>query len=277
MQTLDLKGFQQSLASAKSIVVLMPENPSLDVVAAATSLSLALGEDGKETTVACSSLMLVEFNRLVGVQKVSDSIENRNLTVSFQDYEATNIERVSYNIEGGRFMLVVSPKSGVTAPNTDQVILGYRGIAADVVILVGAPSRESLGKFAKSEELLGQSKIALINNIPVANFASPLELIDPSASSVCEVVMQVIEGLNLRLNPDVATNLFAGLRVGSDNFQKVTADTFSAASRLLNAGARLESSVSQTSTQANVPGAPAEEAPAEWMEEPRVYKGTTLP
>ena len=156
MQNLDLKGFQQALSEAKSVVILMPEKPSLDTVASATALSLVLSQDNKEVTVACPSPMLVEFNRLVGVQKVTDSIENRNLTISFEDYEATNVERVSYNIENGKFMLVIAPKTGTLAPNKDQVVVGYRGVAGDLVIVVGTPSKDALGKKKKNFLLRAQ-------------------------------------------------------------------------------------------------------------------------
>lgn len=276
MQTLDLKGFQQALADAKSVVILMPENPSLDVVASATCLSLALGEQGKEAVVACPSAMVVEFNRLVGVQKVTDAIENRNLTVSFEDYEATNIERVSYNIENGRFMLVVAPKAGVTAPNKDQIILGYRGVAGDLVIVLGAPTKESLGKFAQEKELFSQQgKVVLINTVPVAGFPGSIELVTPGVSSLSETVMQVVEGLNFQLNADMATNLFAGLRSGSDNFQKVTADTFASASRLMNAGARLDMAAPATEDTVAQAVAP-NPTPVEWTEDPKIYKGTSI-
>ncbi|MBI4029011.1 MAG: hypothetical protein HY376_01475 [Candidatus Blackburnbacteria bacterium] len=276
MQNLDLKGFQQTLAEAKSVVILMPEKPSLDTVASATALGLALNQDGKEATVACPSPMLVEFNRLVGVQKVTDSIENRNLTISFEDYEATNIERVSYNIENGKFMLVIAPKTGTLAPNKDQVVVGYRGVAGDLVIVVGAPNKDALGKFNQEKELFGEgSKVILVNNTPVSGFSSVSELISPDASSISESTLCVIEGLNLHLNPDIATNLFVGLRAGTDSFQKaVTAETFSAASRLVSAGARLDSQATTPNTVQNQPQAAA---PASWMEEPKVFTGDRLP
>lgn len=276
MQNLDLKGFQQVLSEAKSVVILMPEKPSLDTVASATALSLALSQDGKETTVACPSPMLVEFNRLVGVQKVTDSIENRNLTISFEDYEATNIERVSYNIENGKFMLVIAPKTGTLAPNKDQVVVGYRGVAGDLVIVVGASSKDTLGQFNQEKELFGEgTKVVLVSNTPVSGFNSASELISPDASSISESALRVIEGLNLHLNPDMATNLFAGLRAGTDSFQKaVTAETFSAASRLVRAGARLDSQAATPSTVQNQPQATT---PASWMEEPKVFTGNRLP
>lgn len=277
MQTLDIKSFQDNLKDIKSVVILMPENPSLDTVAGATSLMLALQEAGKETTIAAPSPMIVEFNRLVGVQKVTDSIDNKNLTISFEEYDATSVERVSYNIENGKFMLVISPKAGTTPPNKDQVIVGYRGVAGELVIVVGAASRDSLGKFAKNEELFNQNtRVAVVGNAPVQNFTQNLELINPQASSISEVVHDILESASLNVTPDIATNLFMGLRAGSDNFQKgITAETFTRASRLLSSGARLEPVTVVNPSPSPTPV--VQNTPAEWTQEPRVYKGTTLP
>lgn len=279
MQTIDINNFQNMLKDAKSVLVLMPENPSLDAVAAATALSVALEDTGKDVTVAAPTPMLVEANRLVGVQKVTDLPDNKNLTISFQDYDAGQIEKVSYNIEDGRFMLVVSPKPGTTSPNKDQVIVGYKGIAGDLTIIVGAQNRNSLGKFAQKPELFGEgSKIVLVGNTPAEGFTGVSELVNPQSSSVSEVVYEIVESAGLPKNADVATNLFFGLRAGSDNFQKgVTANTFTTASKLLNDGARLEPLPTQPMQAAAGRPEPVEGPPAEWTQEPKVYKGSTLP
>ncbi len=277
MQNIDIDSFKKLVSEAKTVCVLMPENPSLDAVAAATSISLMLETLGKDVTIASPSPMLVEANRLVGVQKVTDLPDNKNLTISFQDYDATQIEKVSYNIEEGKFMLVVAPKAGTTAPNKDQVIVGYKGVAGDLIIVVGAVSRNSLGKFAQNQELFSaNTKVALIGNTPAEGFQNVTELINPQGSSVSEVVYELAEKAGVKVNPDVATNLFFGLRAGSDNFQKnITANTFATASKLLTEGARLEPlNVPQAQSAMQTPQ--AAQAPAEWTEEPKVYKGTTL-
>ncbi|MBI2268011.1 MAG: hypothetical protein HYU80_01025 [Candidatus Blackburnbacteria bacterium] len=278
MQNLDIKTFQNVLSESKSVLVVLPEKPSLDSVAGALGLSLSFKEGGKEVTVASPSPMLVESNRLVGVNKITDNIDNRNLTITFKDYDAEGIEKVSYNIENGKFALLVTPKVGVTAPSEDQINVGYKGVSADLVIVVGASDKNSLGKFNEQGELWnGDLKVSLVNNTPPQGFSGGIELVNPQASSVSEVAFQIIESLGLPVNQDLATNLFMGLRAGTDSFQKnITAETFAVASRLLRAGARIEPVVLQSPKPANDQNQnPA--VPREWMEQPRVFKGTTLP
>lgn len=275
MQAIDIKSFQDTLSQSKSVLIVLPENPAFDHVAGALSLHLAVKEWGKEVNVVCTTPMIVEFNRLVGVDKVCDNVADKNLTIAFENYDASDIEKVSWNIEDGQFTLLVSPKSGITAPSREQVKLGYRGIAAEIVIVVGAQSKNELGKLAQSNELFGQDvRVAVVNNTPSSGFASPMELINPQASSLSEVVFQLIESMGLPINRDIASNLFMGVRTGTNNFSAggVNADTFATAARLMRAGASIGPEVLNVK-----PGKiPGEAVPADWKE-PKIYKGSTLP
>lgn len=272
MQSIDIKSFQDVLSASRAALIVLPENPAFDHVAAALALRLALKEWGKEANVVCPTPMIVEFNRLVGVDKVQRNIADKNMTIAFEGYNAEDIEKVSWNIEDGQFTLVVSPKSGVTAPTQDQVKLGYRGVSAGLVIVVGSQNKKDLGELADSNELFGQDvRTAVINNLPVSGFTSPIELINPQASSVCEVVFQLIESMGLPINKDIASNLFMGQRTGTNNFSvlSVNADTFAIASRLMRAGATLEAGVKE---KGKIP----QSIPQEWTQ-PKIYKGSTLP
>ena len=122
--------------SSQSILILLPTKPYFDQVAGGLTLFLSL-KTSKQVAISCPSEMLVEFNRLVGVDKVTSEFGNKNLVIKFTNYKASGIERVSYDIENGEFKLSVIPKPGVIPPNQDQVSMGYAGLSADVVILIG--------------------------------------------------------------------------------------------------------------------------------------------
>ena len=94
--------FKSLLEEAKSILILLPLRPFFDQVAGGLGLYLALRES-KEAAISSPSEMVVEFNRLVGVNKVTNELGNKNLVIKFSDYQATGIERVSYDIENGEF------------------------------------------------------------------------------------------------------------------------------------------------------------------------------
>src|SRR5689334_79210 len=92
----------QLIDSSSSVLIILPTKPYFDQVAAGLSLYLAL-RDKKDATITCPSPMTVGFNRLIGVQKIVSEIGNKNLTIKFAGYDATNIEKVSYDIENGEF------------------------------------------------------------------------------------------------------------------------------------------------------------------------------
>src|SRR5258708_7031003 len=109
------------VGSAKSILILLPTNPTFDEVASATSLYLALGqEQGKEINVYSPTPMVVEFNRLIAVNKIKNEIGNKNLAVSFKNYDPQGIEKVSWDIDNGEFKLTVVPKVNVAPPSAEQ-------------------------------------------------------------------------------------------------------------------------------------------------------------
>src|SRR3972149_3066864 len=127
------ESFSSLVDSASSILILLPNKPYFDQVAGGLSLYLSLS-DKKPTAVSCPSPMTVGFNRLIGVNKISSEFGNKNLVITFPNYDAANIEKVSYDIENGEFKLTVVPKEGFTAPQKEQINITHSGISADLVI-----------------------------------------------------------------------------------------------------------------------------------------------
>ena len=68
--------------SAASVLIVLPTKPYFDQVAAGLSLYLSV-HDRKEASIFCPSPMTVGFNRLIGVNKISTELGNKNLTIKF--------------------------------------------------------------------------------------------------------------------------------------------------------------------------------------------------
>ncbi|MBX4205890.1 hypothetical protein KW795_01710 [Candidatus Microgenomates bacterium] len=281
--------FGSIISSAKSILILLPNNPTLDEVAAGLSLSLVLPQD---SNVSCETPMLVEFNRLVGVNKIRKDLGNKNLSVKFVGYKADDIEKVSYDIEQGEFKLTVVPKLGMNAPKVDQVSLSYSGVSADLIVLIGGDDKDSFP--ALNQKDLQTAKklhfgVRALDNIEVIEFARP-------ASAVSEVLAHLIKesGLVQSFDPDTATNLLTGIEEASQSFTHpyVNADTFSLVSELMKSGGR-RSTVERVRPEqfpmGAIPGVTplpedstdpegieVENAPQSWFEKPQIYKGTSV-
>lgn len=280
MAVADITRFQKLLPEIKSALIVLPQNPSADAVAGGLAIYLTLQKNSVSATVSAPTPMLVEFNRLVGVDKVREDLGENNLVITFESYPADDIERVNCGIEGEKFTLVAVPKPGNKAPRKEQVTLSYSGVSADLVIAVGANYPEGLGKFAQKKDVFETENLAILGNSPLSGWPKPIELIDASGSSISEVAYDVIEECGLALDEDIATNLFLGMEAGTKNFTSlgVTAQTFAKASRLLAAGARRAPRF-QPAFQTPRPqkGVQQSSPRNDWQDQQRVFKGPTLP
>lgn len=290
------------LDPANSILILLPTDPTFDTFAAGLSFFLAL-QGTKTTQIAASSPVTVEFNRLIGVNKVASELGNKNLVVSFYDYKAEDIERVSYDIEDGQFRLTVIPKPGIAAPNKDQVKLSYSGVSADTVILVGGVNENHFPAIF-SKDLLGAKLVHIGNRVISSDSSKGILSFATPSSSISELIAKVLSQLSLPVDPDIATNLLMGIEDATDNYKspEVTAETFEITAGLIRAGGRRLAKVG-LDRQNFPPGAipqtvtksepyredlsmvadekiedkesTVEEPPEDWLQ-PKIYKGTSV-
>lgn len=283
---MDTTRFQDVLARSSSVLVVLPQNPDLDTVAAGLSLYLALTNYGKSTSVFCPSDMLVEFNRLVGVDRVSRELGEKNLTITLREYPADNIDRVSYNIEKGQMELTIIPKNQVNAPTPEQVVGKLGGMSADTAILIGNVTRESLGDGAYQELEKVPQKVQIAQRMsapaprPLGQAGGrPVEIIDPAASSISELVGNLLFDINLPVSGDAANNILMGVTTATNNFTSgnVRPETFELAAKV----ARIRNGLSAQGTPQGVESAgqavaseaaPQEQTPADWTQAPKVYK-----
>jgi len=230
--------FKSVINQSKSVLILLPTKPYFDQVAAALSMYLVL-RDQKDTTVYSPSPMTVEFNRLIGINKISQELGNKNLVIRFTDYKASDIERVSYDIENSQFRLTVIPKQKITPPTREQIELTYSGVTSDTVIIIGG-ANESHFPALSSKDLstanivhVGTRDIALSSNKSYVSFSRP-------GSSVSEIVAALISESGLNMDEDIATNLIMGIEEASNNLQDsaVTAETFAVISDLMRKGGK---------------------------------------
>ncbi len=267
------------VSSAKSILILLPTEATFDSVATGTSLYLTISsEEGKEVNIYAPNPIVVEFNRLIGVNKIKNELGNKNLGISFSNYNPQGIEKVSWDIDNGEFKLTIVPKTNVMPPTQDQVTVTYAGVAADLVILVGGSDENSFPAI-KTEDL-ANAKLVHVGvsqlNIPNRNISS----LATTGSSISEVAANLIKNSGYKIEADIATNLLMGIEEATSAFtaNNVTADTFMLVSDLMRAGGKrlAQGQVMASEYPAGaIPGMP-QNVPASWTENPKIFKGTSV-
>lgn len=274
------------IEQSKSIIILLPTKPFFDQVAAGLSLFLFL-RDKKDVSIASTSPMTVEFNRLVGVNKISQDLGNKNLMIRFSDYKAADIERVSADVEDGKFTLKVIPKPNVQPPSKDQLEFSYAGVMSDTVFLIGGVN-ESHFPALSSNELSG-TKIVHIGNRGLNVSSGDVISLARPAVSVCEVVYHLTKESGADIDVDIATNLLMGIEESTKKFSSpdVTAETFEIVAELIRKGGKRNIMPRQTRPQYPPGSIPSrvvqkkdnnqqkEKTPKDWFE-PKIYKGTSV-
>jgi len=240
-KTYNIEPVKAALQTAKQILILLPQNPNVDSVAAALALHLTLTKKGLAATLGCSTPMTVQFNRLFGVDKIKPRIGNQNLVISFS-YPEDSLEKVAYDKDPAnqKFHLTIEPKAGMQPLDASQVEFSYTGSSADVIFVIGAKTLEDLGELYKQEKALLDNKGKTIVNVSTLDKNTQfgtVNLYDPTASGASEIMVSVIKGLELSLEPDMATNLLAGIEAATQNLaQARSADTFEAVTELMRLG-----------------------------------------
>lgn len=228
--------FRSYLDSARSVLILLPKRPYFDQVAAGLSLYLSL-VGKRDVDIVCPNPMLVEFNRLVGVDMVKTESGNKNLVIKISGYKADDIERVSSEVKDGELYLTVVPQPGINPPSKEQIMLSNSGVSADLIILIGGADQSHFPMIL-NEDLAPIAKVHIgLRPLSLPEGLSVFSLVKAS-SSVSELVADLIREMELEIDSDIASNLIAGIEIGSNHYSSdgVSANTFQTIADLMRLG-----------------------------------------
>lgn len=231
---------KEIVGSAQNVVVVTHGKPTMDSLGSSLALMLGLISLGKKATVVCPDAITVELSGFVGVDKVVRDFGKKNFVVSF-DYVDGSIEKVSYNIEGKKFNLVVEHRPGFEPLTPDKVNYAYQGVSADLIITVDTLNWNQLGDvYTNNKDLIASKPVINVDFHNENLNYGQLNLVDPGASSTTELVAELMATLGVKLTTDIATNLLNAIYEATKNFQNsnVTSMAFEVASVCLKAGAK---------------------------------------
>lgn len=231
---------KELVGKASDIVIVTHAKPTSDSMGGSLALMLGLVSLGKKATVVCPDPVTVGLSGFVGVDRVVRDFGKKNFVISL-DYVDGSIEKVSYNIEGKKFNLVVEHRPGFELFSPDKVQYSYQGVSADLVMSVDTLNLPDLGDVYEhqKEVIHGKSIINIDFHGNNANYGA-LNLVDPGASSTTELIAELLATLGVKLTTDIATNLLNAIYDATKNFQNpnVTSMAFEVASVCLKAGAK---------------------------------------
>lgn len=262
--TNDINKIKELLDKAQDVLVVTHERPTADSMGSALALYLGLVGLGKRVTIACPDQMTVEHSNFVGANKVITSLGKKNFVISL-DYVDGSIEKVSYNIEGDKFHLVIEPRPGFEQFSPEKVHYSYAGSNVQVIVSVDTIHLGGLKKlFDEDKELFASKPIVNVDRHPNNAHYGHTNMVDPEASSTAELTAQLLMGLGVALTQDIATNLLNAVYIATNNFQNtnVSAGAFELAGMAMKAGGKRFGQKPAPSEEAPVGESVAEKAPS---------------
>lgn len=236
----------KNISQAKRIAVALPKQLTLDALCAGlaieTSVSSSSTKTGNATTVtlisASSELPATQF--LKNQPQVYKTLTNsKGLSIKVSNSHAQPGE-LRYEKEADGLVISITPSEGEFIDADVSVLPSAANF--DLVIILGAANFESLGSiYTDNTKLFFETPNINIDIDPANEYYGTVNLVNTTATSLSEVVMDVIEAMpNALDNEIVATNLLAGIISQTASFRdpKTTPTALLKASRLVEKGAK---------------------------------------
>lgn len=221
---------------ANNILVTVSANPSVDQLAAAIGTTLLLNKLGKHATAVFSG----EIPSIIEFLEPQKTIESN--TDSLRDFiislDKNKADKLRYKVEDNHVRIFITPYR--TSISDKDLIFSQGDFNVEVVLALGITKQQDVDKaVAAHGRILHDATVIDISTSQVSGMGS-LNLINPKASSLCEMMVDI----GVALKPDVldmqmATAFLTGIVAQTSRFsnEKTTATTMEMSSKLLAAGA----------------------------------------
>lgn len=228
------------IAKSTNIGIAVGKQPSIDEMGSALSLYILLKNANKRVSIASQSDPIVEISSLVGIDKVQKQFggDAGDLVVSFP-YKEGEIEKVSYTLENNHLNIIVKATEQGLSFNEKDVQYTRGSGSVDLLITVGADSLSEVGTIIDEQKLSNVPVINIDNSATNQGFGDII-LVNPQASSLCELMADIVLTLGFTLEQDVAQNLLSGIMSATKNFQDPNTSTlaFEVSAYLMKNGAQ---------------------------------------
>ena len=232
-QKTNMKNYQAGdiktmLDSAKSAQIVIPQT-SIDSVGAGLALALGLKKKGLDVSVFTTSPTDNNYSKLSGLELLTTELKKNDLTITIE-HPVDQIERVSYNDDGGKLNLIVQTKTTSPQIQNDKIFINNGGVMADISFILGDDS--TLGTNA---DIVSKGNWVVISDKQINPAWAKAVIVDPSAP-FSEIFSFLLPMIGLEIDMDMGKNLLIGLRVATQSFSvNVSPESFEAGALCLKA------------------------------------------
>jgi hypothetical protein len=224
------------LQQANNILVTVSNDPSVDQLAACIAMTLLLNKLDKHATAVFSG----EVPNTIEFLKPEETIEKD--TNSLRDFiialDKSKADKLRYKVEDKVVKIFITPYHTSLSENDLEFSQGDFNV--DVVLALGVKEQQQLDQAITTHgRILHDATVISVNNTAEGGLGS-INLHDPAASSLSEIVTSIAKDLGPKLlDQQIATALLTGIVAATDRFRddNTTALTMNTSADLMAAGA----------------------------------------
>ena len=224
------------IKQAQNILVTVSANPSVDQLAAAIGLTIALNKQNKHGTAVFSGQVpsTIEFLKPEDtLEKTTDSL--RDFIIALDKSKA---DKLRYKVEDEVVRIFITPYRTSLSQNDLEFSQGDFNV--DVVVALGVSNQQDIDAAITAHgRILHDATVASISTSGQGDLGT-INWVDPNASSLSEMMLSLIDGLDKKtLDNQIATALLTGIVANTDRFrnEKTSPLAMSASAELMAAGA----------------------------------------
>ncbi|TAH34147.1 hypothetical protein EYC59_03270 [Candidatus Saccharibacteria bacterium] len=252
------KQLVERIKQAQNVLVTVSKNPSVDQLAAAIGLTLALNHIGKHGTAVFSGQVpsTLEFLRPEEtLEKNTDSL--RDFIIALDKSKA---DKLRYKVEDNVVRIFITPYRASISDKDLQFSQGDFNV--EVVIALGVDNQQDLDEAITAHgRILHDATVATVNTHAGSELGS-IGWFDEQASSLSEMVVGLIGELDKKaLDNQMATALLTGIVAATERFrnEKTSPRTMSVSAELMGVGADQQLVASKLEAPATEPASSAED------------------
>ncbi len=228
------------IKKSSKILIFLPSILNADSLASGLALKQFLTKMQKEAEVVTVASVPENLKFLPGADGVKNSLASQKSLVIHVDTKVKKLEEISYQTELGRASIYLKSQTHDFTPEDLSFSLAKSPV--DLVVILSAKSLEDLGGvYEQQADLFFETPKVNIDNQADNEYFGAVNMVDVTATSVAEILVQVFEKYEEQLiDENIATCLLAGIIDKTSSFQhvKTTPNSFLKASQLVALGAR---------------------------------------
>ncbi len=224
------------LKDAQNVLVTVSKNPSVDQLAAAIGLTLALNKLDKHATAVYSG----QTPSTIEFLKPEETLETN--TDSLRDFiialDKSKADKLRYKVEDQVVRIFITPYR--TSISEKDLEFSQGDFNVDVVIALGVKEQTDLDEAISAHGRILHDALVSTLSIEGTSDLGTLNIVDAKASSLSEVVTKLVQNLdNSILDMQIATALLTGIVAMTERFSndRTSPETMNISASLMSAGA----------------------------------------